>query len=831
MKFYTHFTRTGNYILERGYENGKRYSRRVEYNPTLYVPSKKPTEFKTLEGQFVSPLEMGSMRDANDFIQKYEGVENFPIYGSTNYAYVYINEKYPDEVIYDRAKLKIGNIDIEVGSENGFPEPDKANEPITAITIKTGDHFYVIGCGDFNNTRTDVTYTQCKDESQLVMKFLELWELSDFDIVTGWNIQFFDIPYLYNRIMKLFGDKTAKRLSPHRMIGERTTTIHNKQQTAFDLVGIAILDYLELYKKFTYSQQESFRLDHIASVELGEKKLDYSEYETLHQLYKNNYQKFIEYNIKDVELVDRLDAKMKFIDMVLALAYDAKVNLTDVFTQVRMWDTLTHNHLWKKSIVVPQKKTTQKNAQYEGAYVKEPKPGKYDWVVSFDLNSLYPHLIMQYNVSPETIVDGMHTQISVDNLLNSEYTPHPEYCMAANGHYFRKDVQGFLPEMMERMYDDRSLYKKKMIESQKELEKTTDKKRRFEISNDISRYKNLQLAKKVQLNSAYGALGNEYFRFFDLRQAEAITYSGQLSIRWIGMKLNQYMNKLLKTQNEDYIIASDTDSVYLHLGPLVSMVYGQKNTTEDKIVEFLDKACREKIEPFIDRAYEELANNMNAYSQKMFMKREVIANTGIWTAKKRYILNVWDSEGVRYNEPKLKMSGIEAVKSSTPGSCRDKIKDALKVVMKGTEEEFQEFNRKFKEEFFTLPFEDVAFPRGVSELTKYESSGSTVYQKGTPIHVRGSIIYNSLLAKHKLTRKYQAIKDGDKIKFCYMKMPNPTQENVMSVLNVLPKEFGLEKYIDYETQFDKAYLEPLKIIVNTFGWNVEPKSSLMGFFT
>ena len=361
-------------------------------------------------------------------------------------------------------------------------------------------------------------------------------------------------------------------------------------------------------------------------------------------------------------------------------------------------------------------------------------------------------------------------------------------------------------------------------------EKTELLKQKKQLENQISRYKNLQLAKKVQLNSAYGALGNEYFRFFDLRQAEAITFSGQLSIRWIGDKLNTYMNKLLKTQDVDYVIASDTDSVYLHLGPLVDMVYGSKNIKEEKIVDFIDKACAEKIEPFIDKAYEELANYMNAYDQKMFMKREVIANTGIWTAKKRYILNVWDSEGVRYNEPKLKMSGIEAVKSSTPGSCREKIKEALKVVMKGTEAEFHAFNQAFKDEFSKLPFEDVAFPRGVSELTKYESK-SDVYQKGTPIHVRGAVIYNKLLTDRKLTKKYQAIKDGDKIKFCYMKMPNPTHENVLSVLNVLPKEFNLEKYIDYDTQFEKAYLEPLKIIVNTFGWSAEPVASLRGFFT
>ena len=832
MKFYTHFSKLGNNILVRGYNNGKRFSDKVEYNPVLYLTAgNRGAGYKTLDGQTLAPVQQGTMRDAMEFVKRYEDVDNFKIYGSTNFPYVYINEAFPGKVDYDPSQIKIANIDIEVGSENGFPEPASASEPITAITFKINGHFYVFGCGDFNNNRDDVTYMQCRDENNLIMRFLDMWEETSPDIVTGWNIQFFDIPYLNNRITRLMGDNTAKRLSPFRRIGERTTTIHNKQQVAFDLVGIAILDYIELYKKFTYSQQESFSLNHIAYLELGEKKLDYSEVESLHQLYRTNFQKFIEYNIHDVELVDRIDAKMQLIDMALALAYDAKVNYTDVFTQVRMWDTLIHNELIEQKIIVPQNVRTPKDEQYAGAYVKDPTIGMHQWVVSFDLNSLYPHLIMQYNVSPETIVEGKHTSISVDQLLDGHYQTSEEYCMAANGHYFRRDKQGFLPAMMQRMYDDRSLYKKKMIEAQKAYEKETDKERKREITNQISKYKNLQLAKKVQLNSAYGALGNQYFRFFDIRQAEAITLSGQLSIRWIEMKLNGYLNKLLKSEGVDYVIASDTDSVYVNLGPLVDMVYGSKNQAQiEKIVDFIDKACTEKIEPFIDKSYQELADYMNAFDQKMQMKREVIANKGIWTAKKRYILNVYDSEGVRFAEPKLKMMGIEAVKSSTPMSCRDKIKESLKIVMNGDEQKFQEFVGDFKQEFKTLPFEDIAFPRGVSELTKYSSS-SELYSKGTPIHVRGAIVFNALLKKHKLTKKYQLIQDGDKTKFCYMKVPNPVQENVFSILTVLPKEFNLNKFIDYDLQFEKAYLDPLRTIVNTIGWKPERGSSLESFFT
>ena len=828
MKFYTYFTRLGKYVIERGYDNGRRYIRRVPYKPTLYVPSSEPTEFKTLSGNYVSPMNFDDMREATDFIRSYEDVDNFEIYGTTNYAYAHINEQYPEAVDYDVQTLRILNIDIEVGSDNGFPEPAQASEPITAITVKLNGHYHVLGCGEFKNTRDDVTYYRCLDESILIMKFLELWESFDGDIITGWNVQFFDIPYLYNRITRIKGENTAKRLSPMRHVDERRTKIMNREQIAYDLTGIIVLDYIELYKKFTYSQQESYSLNHIAFVELGERKLDYSEFENLHQLYRLDYQKFIEYNIKDVDLVDRIDDKMKLIEMVLALAYDAKVNLNDVFTQVRMWDTLTHNHLMANNIVVPQKRTTAKDEQFEGAYVKEPIVGRHDWIVSFDLNSLYPHLIMQYNLSPETIIDGMHTSVTIDALLHGQYRPDSEHCMAANGHYFTKEKQGFLPEMMQTMYDDRSKYKKLMIEWQKKKEVSKNSEEKYECEKKISKFKNLQMAKKVQLNSAYGALGNQWFRFYDLRQAEAITLSGQLSIRWIEKKMNAYLNKLLNTEDVDYIIASDTDSIYVHLGPLVKKVC-KPDMTKEKIVAFLDKICEDKIQPFIDNAYQELADYMNAYDQKMQMKRESIADTGIWTAKKRYILNVWDNEGVRYAEPKLKMMGIEAVKSSTPMVCRDKIQQALKLVITGTESEFQLFNAEFRKEFKKLPFESVAFPRGISDLTKYKSS-THLYNKGTPIHVRGAILYNHMLSKTGLTKRYQAIKDGEKVKFCYMKVPNPLQENVLSILNVLPKEFDMEKYIDYDMQFEKSYLEPMQGIVEKFGWNAEYTPSLLGFF-
>jgi DNA polymerase elongation subunit (family B) len=826
MKFYTNVYRRGNSIYIRGHDNGRRFTDKIQYQPTFYIPTKDESEYRTLTGKPVNTFQPGSIRDAKDFIDRYKDAANYTIYGSTQYAYTCLNELYGSD--YDREFIRVANIDIEVASEDGFPYPEKADQPITAITVKMNGVSYVLGVGEYTPTSTSIKYINCKTEDRLILKFIDLWRHLDPDIVTGWNVQFFDIPYLYNRIQYMHDTRLANMLSPLGFVTDRhVKSKFGQEQLLYDLAGIEVLDYLELYKKFTYTNQESYRLDHIANIEVGEKKLDYSEFSTLHQLYKLDYPKFIEYNIKDVDLVERIDDKMKLIDMALAIAYDAKVNYSDTFTQVRMWDVLIHNYLLNKKIVIPPKAKHEKESSYVGAYVKDPIVGMHKWIMSFDLNSLYPHLIMQYNISPETFINEKQV-ISIEDIINRKVDTPKDKVMAANGYHFSRDKQGFLPEMMQKMYNDRVIYKQKMIESSKKYEKTKSQK----DANDISKYHNLQLAKKVQLNSAYGALGNKWFRFFDVRQAEAITLSGQLSIKWIERRINEYLNKVLATTDVDYVVASDTDSLYISFDKLVSksieegkiLQDGSSEIQTERVVSFLDRVARQAIEPFIDKSYKELAVIMNAYDQKMIMAREVIADKGIWTAKKRYILNVHDSEGVRYAEPKLKMMGIEAVKSSTPQICRDKIKEAWHIIMNEDEQSVQDFIRKFQEEFSQQPFEAVAFPRGISTLVPTISK--TGRNIGIPIHVRGSLLYNDLINDMELNKKYELIKDGEKIKFCYLKLPNPVRNNVISIINVLPKEFGIEKYIDYNLQFGKTFLDPIRLILDSVGWKTEKQNTL-----
>jgi len=842
--YYTNVSLVGDGILYRGIKNGVEIKNVDRYQPTLFVPTTNESKFKTLAGSSVESIQPGSITECRDFVNQYVGVDNFTVYGNTDYVYQYIGDCFPDEVNYNFSEIPICYMDIETTCERGFPQVENPLEAVIAITVSMSGETHVFGLGNFKTDARKTYYYNFATEEDLLLHFIDWWEQNPPHIVTGWNVKFFDIPYLVSRIKLLLKTKNAKRLSPWGRLRDKYIEKQGKKNLVYQILGVSIVDYFDLYKTFTYVNQESYRLDHIAFVELGQRKLDYGEYDSIKDFYKNDFQKFIDYNILDVKLVERLEEKLKLMELAVALAYAAKVNYEDVFSQVRTWDAIIYHYLREKDIVIPPKKGGIKNDQYAGAYVKDPIVGQHDWVVSFDLNSLYPHLIMQYNISPETLVRD-HSELSfgvgVNNILIGDVDHKYAGCyekieqlkkfdlsVAANGTFYRKDKYGFLPELMEKMYEERSMYKKKMIECQKQKEKDPDNK---ELDYKIAKFNNFQMVRKIQLNSAYGAIGNQWFRYYDVDMAEAITHSGQLSIRWIADKLNVFLNQHIGTTNYDYVVASDTDSVYLRLGELVNKFIPNKTTEET--VNFLDKASEKIIQPFIDKQYADLAEIMNAYQNKMIMGREVIAEKGIWTAKKRYMLNVWDSEGVRYEKPKLKIMGIETTRSSTPAIVREKLKECIGLILTTDEETVQNLIVEFKETFYKTEVESVAFPRGVSNLEKYSSS-TDIYSKGTPIAVKGALIYNHFMKKLKLTRKYETIFEGDKVKFVYLKQPNPIGgsrgDQVVSFKTVLPKELSLDGYIDYDKQFTKSFIDPLKNILDVIGWSTEKVSTLEELF-
>lgn len=805
------------------------------FRPTLFVKAQKPSQWKTLTGVDVEPIQPGTILDCREFVDRYKSVSGFDIYGNTDYVAQYVGERF-SEVSYSFSELKTAYLDIETECENGFPDPNRAEERVIVITVYCDGIYHVFALGKCVSPQSNAKVYEYEDESELLKAFLEFWRHEDYDIVTGWNTQLFDLPYLINRMNRRLGEQETKRLSPWNDIKTRNVSMKGKVYEVFDIIGIASLDYLDLYRKFTFVNQESYKLDNIAFVELGERKASYAEYDKMSDFYKQNFQAFVEYNIKDVHLVQRLEEKLKLLELAVALAYSAKVNFADVFSQVRTWDSIIYHHLHSRGIAIPPKKDGDKAEQFAGAYVKDPLVGIHKWVVSFDLDSLYPHLIMQFNISPDTkITTKTKSRVPMDALIESlrgSSYESDEYSTAANGVSFTREQRGFLPALMDTMYQERKTFKQKMLECKRRLKEEKDsltKAQKRELENDVSKFHNFQLVRKIQLNSAFGAVGNEYFRYYDLDLAEAITVSGQLAIRWIEEQLNTFLNATFKTEGYDYVVASDTDSIYLRLETLVERVM-LGETDDGKIARYLERVSRELIQPFIDKKYDELARKMNAYENKMHMKREAIANKGIWTAKKRYMLNVLIGEdGVLLKTPEMKIMGIETTRSSTPRVVRDALTHSISLIMNGTQEDIISYIANYKKEFKQMRPEDISFPRSCNGLKEYHDPGS-IYRKSTPIAVRGSLLYNHHLRKHGIDKRYPVINEGDKIRYCYLRKPNPIGENVVAFVSTIPGELNLHKYIDYETQFEKSYLEPLKAILDCIGWKTEKTNTLESLF-
>ena len=808
MSFYTNVTKLGNSILYRGYnDSGAAIMHKYKFQPTFYAPTREKTEWKGLDGTPVMPLEFEDMKSGKDFFDRMKNTLGTKIYGNERFVQQFITNKFPDEITFKKRLVNIVNLDIEVASDDGFPSPDVAEHPIISIALKSSKSsiYHVWGLGDYTPAEgAPVQYRKCNSEEALLVSFLKYWTNNYPDVITGWNVKFFDMPYIINRIAKIGTFAAAKTLSPFKWLreGQAKAMIGGTQQF-YEIYGISTIDYLQTFKKlgYSYGPQESYRLDHIAYVVVGEKKLSYEEHGNLHTLYKNDHQKFIDYNIKDVELVERIDQKMGLIELVMTMAYKAGVNYSDVMGTTAIWDSIIYRDLYANKIAPPPNVEKFKGP-YPGGYVKDPHVGSHDWVVSFDLNSLYPNLIVQYNMSPET-------------LLKSDQG---DVCIAANGAAFTKKFQGMLPRIIINYSNERKAIKKDMLAAMQANQNNPSS----DTEREINRLENRQMAIKILLNSLYGALGNKYFRYFDQSVAEAITTSGQLAILTAETAMNAEMNKILKS-DKDYVIAIDTDSLYVNFGPLVD-----KLKPKD-IVKTLDTVCNDHFTKALNKAYDELATKTNAYTNRMIMEREVIADRGIWTAKKRYILNVHNSEGVQYAEPKLKIMGIEAIKSSTPEVCRDKFKEIFKMIVTDTEENTQNFIKAFKTEFKSLPPENVSFPRGVTKLAEF-SDRKTIYKKATPIHVRGSLLYNKAIKEAGLTKKHELIRQGEKIKFCYLKLPNMIKENVIAFPQYLPPELKLHMYVDYDMQFNKTFISPLEDIFDAIGWSIEPRFNLEDIF-
>lgn len=495
MKLYTNVETWGNNILVREVEDKIRRNYKVKFQPTIYIPSQHESEFHTLDGSPVQPVQHDTIKDCRDFIDNYKEMGDFPIYGNIQSEYQFISETYPGEIVFDKSLINITTLDIETGCENGFPKPELAEEEVLCITLKSNiNDVYLVfensQYGRFEQSQAserlknlNVSVIRCENEHKLLIAFLNHWKRYCPDIVTGWYIGLFDIPYLVNRVKNVLGEEWLKYFSPWGIVKEKKFYAGGKEKIEYQILGVSILDYIDLYKKFTLHAQESYTLNHIAGIVLKEKKLSHEEFENMHTFYRSNWQKFVEYNIIDVHLVEKLEDKLKMIELCLYLAYNAKVNYADVLSQIRMWDSLIFNYLKERNIVIPPKKENSKSEQYVGAYVKDPQVGLHEWVVSFDLTSLYPNLQIQYCISPETLIGrdsrfpfeiGDEPDKYIDDLVNKRmdlsYLKSAGMTVSPAGINFDTSRKGVLPEILEKMFDERQRYKKIMLSKEKELE-------------------------------------------------------------------------------------------------------------------------------------------------------------------------------------------------------------------------------------------------------------------------------------------------------------------------------------------------------------------------
>ena len=833
MKFYTGCAIKGNKILVRGYANGRRFTDSVPFKPSLFIRSEDSSTYKTMGGIDVKRMKFDTIYDCRQFLDQYRELEDCPIYGNTDFITQYLLETYPGEIAYDLSQIKIAYFDIECESEGGFPDLDNPNERINLITVRISGLNYVIAMKPLN-LPTGCKFILAASEKDLIEKFFKVLKKEDPDILTGWNIKLFDIPYIIGRARLFFDDKEIQSFLPFELMKERVTNIGGKDFKIFELPGFTILDYMDLYKKFSGISQESYSLNFIAKAELDEQKLDYSEYGSLREFYTKDFQRFAEYNIQDTELVERLDNKLKLIDLAVSIAYEAKITYDTVFFATRIWETICCDYLLQKKIVPPLKTKYAKDDQFVGAYVKEVVPGLYKNVVSFDATSLYPSIIMQFNISPETCV-VKNSSLTADNFLGKTNLQIPEMledaqsrnaCLACNGSMFTNDVRGFIPTLIEITFNQRQEAKKKMIALEKEYEANKNK----DLLPRIAALKIRQSVKKILANSLYGCLGNPAFTYSSPELATAVTVTGQVIIRKAENCMNDYIKKITKA-DKDYVIAVDTDSVYLNLDPIVEHIASKTKITD--ITDFINQVCEQKIQPEFKKEMELLSWTLGCKENKIFFKREAIASAGMFIAKKRYALLVYDLEGVRFTEPKLKIMGLETARSSTPAIVRNKLKESIKIILTKTPEELRHFVNTFHDDFMKLPLEDVAAPRGVKGLNKYKDV-TDIYKSGTPIATKAALLHNAYIKKIGIDKEVAAITESDKMKFVFLKVPNPYgkggRDGVMGFINKPPAKFNLEKFIDKKKQFEKTFGEPLDNILEAINWSIKEQVTLESFF-
>lgn len=836
-EFYTHSSVKQGKVFYRGYEikDGvkKRVHGKVSFKPTLYIESNEKTEFQSIYGKPLRERKLESISAAREFVKQYDSVYKIHGYAPSRWGYEFIARNFPDVLSVGISDLKIIGWDIEtkvnVNGPPGVPDPFKALEEITHIAFQDRNTLKTtcFTTADVVLEEEDGYYEVLDSEEELLERIITFIEVEDPDIMYGFYCEGFDTPYLINRIRNVLGEEAANRLSPFGVIDEREVEVQGSTRIEYNIVGRTMYDLQALYKKFVLKKQESYSLDHLAKVELGVGKLE-NPFNTFKEFCESEEHKntFARYNIIDTKRMTEIDQKKGLLSIGVSVAYLTKSNYEDVYSPVRYWECYIASTLLKENKYIAVSRESRGGGAIPGAYVAEPVPGFYEWVVSIDATALYPSIMQCLNLSPETF-QGMVPNVTVDSMLEGKtlvnFGVTDDVTLAANGASFSRDKIGFVPRIIEKVLGDRRVAKNEMLRLKQLYVDTGDKN--FKNESDLKNV--LQEALKVMNNSLYGVFLQPGFIFYDARFGEAITLTGQYIIKTVSSHCDKSFNEFFKTSGIPYVIYMDTDSVFFTLKNVVEKYW--KGQPDLKIVDALDTLMEKKLRPYIDEATDTIARVQNHYVKTIYFKRENVCSGGFWLGKKRYALKVYDSEGVRFPEGDYKIMGIEVVRSSTPMLVRNALKADIALIIDKNLEQLKINVAATRASFDKSLPSVIAFPSSANNLVQYTGTDKP-YAKGCPIGPRASLLYNSMLERHNLFDRYDKINEGDKMKFIYLKLPNPLQENVIAFVDELPVEFGLHKYIDIDTQYEKTYMKPLSNILEAVGWELEEKASLDSFF-
>jgi DNA polymerase elongation subunit (family B) len=901
---YSDVFKRGNKVYVRAIDQvtGERVRFQEEFKPFLYMKTNNVAAAvaRSLRDEPLERMDFDTINEFEDFQERYKDTEGFKMYGCRDVAYQYIANNYPGKIkhVFKHVRGAILDIEVESGdievdasgkivnmTRGPFPEPEDANYPVTAVTVydtKT-KAFITLGLEVFKGVRLGtyvhdktqpktgglkVVYKGFDDERALLIALVNLMSGIEPDFISGWNSDTFDVVYIINRVKKILGDDWAKKFSPWNIIRQRTFTgSFGKDTVEYEIYGVTLLDFKALVEKHGYVELENKKLNTAAKHYLNEEKLNYDEAKSLTTLYFTNYQKYIQYNIQDVNLVVRMEAVNKFFELVYVLAYLCHCNPQDTMGTVQPWSAMLYAKLHARGQEPELKSPYQGDTQYLGAFVQEPKPGRYKWGVSIDANALYPHMAMQFNMGPETILsdrEAYDVRMALVKELDQELpTPYIRQLkehirqgalinefyweeayefktlkklgltMTPNCAFFRLDKQSILSETFEELYAERKVVKKEMLKHEQELVdlKGLDayEEAAVEILEGLIASKhNVQWGIKIVANGGYGAIANRWLReYFDIRIAEGITSGGQVGLRYTMKKMNDYFNAKLGTTGENFIITGDTDSIYMCLDPYISKVCA--GMTDVETIDFMDKMFTEEIEPKLLEWAKELSNALNCYAPKLVFKRETLFNVGIFTAKKRYALMVADSEGVRYKEPKLKYVGLEAKKSDYPAFCRNWLKECYKLALTQPESAIHEKVQAVKAEFMSFPVHQIAAPRSINNLEKYlDDPIKGTWLPKCPPQLKAAINHNRIIYAKKLDEKL--IVSGDKILMVPLKKGAPHGMEVFGFPEFLSPEFGMDQWVDKSASFNKYFVDPLNNFLVAIKWSHEPQASVMNFF-